>query len=207
MGIVQHTLPNRSLDARRVYKDSGEGWSIAVQYGMDYNPGQSNPLLFTITVNFEKHGARQLGPYMGLVERYAPTLADLIPWHLCDADGLPVNYEGMAAYWSDFAIKGGTHGDSLRLPDNCSTYDDALAKSLRCTQVGDRLVLDRILRQWREDQDSTTFFSWIEERKPKLREGFINACHRHDLDRIEIEVPVGEPYVVSAQARRTPAST
>jgi hypothetical protein len=192
---VIYTVRDRSVDARKVHQDAGDGWTISVTYGMSYNP-PSKPL-FTLVTNFQKHGERQEGPFHGLVEKYAPGLADLVAWSLCDQHGIPINYTGMANYWTSLIFHPAVFSGAFRLPDQCSNYEDALARSLRCAQIGDRDAMDRLLRQWRETKDSSPFWAWIEERKPKLRSAFSDTCRRHGLERIEIELPMENPYVVS----------
>lgn len=137
---------------------------FVVEYGMVYIPGNSQPY-FSITASEEyktRYGWKTYacGCMHDEIAKKFPRLQELIRYHLCGQDGLPMHYVANAKYWAQ-------KGDYEALWQHLRLADDEFKPS--------------------QINDIEMFEQWLEARKSRLKYDFDLTMAAFGVEYIEVE--------------------
>lgn len=143
---------------------------VRATYGFHYIYGNSAPY-FSLTGDIKEHANQRPQDYSGgschdsIVAAF-PELADLVPWHLVDQNGLPMHYIANAVYWFE----------QIGKPKQ-NSWDADPETAFKNTVVFGAVNLDTMP----ELGNVSACKDWLVARVIPLRDAFLAAMARHDV--------------------------
>lgn len=149
--------------------------TMIVTYGLQHFDGQLP--YFSITATISKYNREVSGGCLhDEIRKTFPELAELIPFHLCDSNGIPMHYVADAVYWAELATGVSKWHGKTTVPNGYNSFEDVLASHILADVLGDQGEIKDAIMLSKPD-----FEKWLNDRKERLFKAMKNTLASHNI--------------------------